>query len=53
MKENQEKYQLGRIDSLKATISNMMFPEYEAALLNMTAILLKICPLIVEKEISP
>jgi hypothetical protein len=50
MKENQEKYQLGQIDSLRTAISTMMFAEWEAPLLKLTSILLKICPLIMEGE---
>jgi len=53
MKEKQEKYQLGETDSLRAYDSTMMSPECEAALLNLTAILLTICPLIMERGISP
>lgn len=40
-------------DSLRAEISTMMSPISEAALLNLTAILLTICPLIMERGISP
>jgi hypothetical protein len=38
-------------DSLRAKISTKMSPECEAALLALTAILLKICPLITERGI--
>jgi hypothetical protein len=52
MKENQAKYHSGHTDSLRAKISTMISPECEAAPLNLTAILLTICPLIMERRIS-